>query len=1096
MPEPLLDSISSRTKEDHSEDPSEDGLLTPDGTRTFPVTYEYQRTAFESGDGVTVHVSSQVFKVVEVQADHQHIARLILEGERRSNRLLKQDRNVDAALTAISERCRDALFKLDLTPQTLHYLAEVRHDPYRYTNEHWVLSETFEVEKPNAADHLQTLDPFQMEFVARALNKDILIWSTDASGTTGEIFHPYSQNPLANAHTREAVFLYYDARKNGAYKVLLPTDPDDDSPSTSSADDSLPASPSLMPRKVIAHSDDRKGDLEDARTSTHLTAPVPEPRMSDITSTLRITDLSLSDVQRSDLTAHNLYDWASSIFEDEDFLKVMGDPNEDGSLWNKVARVISTGAYKNPLRIYPLVCGVAFGNKTQFVKQGPFWVEGAFSFVEGILLLAQRYPRVSLAQEASQRATRARASNLGVFAPGVDSLEDEDWGNAYQHCSELPHFRKNPDFLNSRGARPDNMFKTFRKQFQQSNSKGYRDPSDGRIWTAKEMGDILQIASALGVRFAQAQEPDRVIYENLSSKKNTFLSRGRKARRACNEMKRKFSNSKEFHNWCASEEDACQLIVSQEELRRVFGEAVATAAEFDSFYTNLWNKGLKRELALEAKEEYLRDGAVLEPFYRHSKYSFDPLGDEKDIKGAASTVRCMEMYRRVAALKDARKHAVSFGSDSNDKAQDAFLKDFLSATDINQTIDKVEVRLQAGRLVKEPSAVGIVLTAAQGGVASAFRVDDEANHSVQDNLPAPSAASEILKGVIPQPLVLNKPERKKHCRILGKALQADSLVLQSLDGMRLTSLANGMASIVAQSRAGLIATTSTMSLADIEQMCQDAAKTSRLGNFNSILMQSSLIGIGKILAMLQVYQRASGDADYLWETMKNLETLCRRVLAIMAMRCYSRRYYIYSAALTGLLERSTADILSLAPEGAADMPVKECLFAFRQLSESILHCTGHAARSAMIQLDIANQRRWIEGSLNWEKAIGVNSPISNRLTCPWGCGVPLTLSPEVATTAFRGVPHDTRLSVCVYIRRGISGLWSALNLLGKVEAHPCLVNFITRYPFHPIALIELNSFATLSHMTCKASRGKAPLIAAQDERASRKDWGLPFRRMK
>lgn len=102
MPEPLLDSIISGTKEDPSKDSSEEGFLTPDGTRTFPLTYQYQRTATDSGDGVSVHVVNQVFKVVAVQTDHRHIARLVLEGERRSFRSLKQDRNVDAALTAIS----------------------------------------------------------------------------------------------------------------------------------------------------------------------------------------------------------------------------------------------------------------------------------------------------------------------------------------------------------------------------------------------------------------------------------------------------------------------------------------------------------------------------------------------------------------------------------------------------------------------------------------------------------------------------------------------------------------------------------------------------------------------------------------------------------------------------------------------------------------------------------------------------------------------------------------------------------------------------------------------------------------------------------
>ena len=407
-------------------------------------------------------------------------------------------------------------------------------------------------------------------------------------------------------------------------------------------------------------------------------------------------------------------------------------------------------------------------------------------------------------------------------------------------------------------------------------------------------------------------------------------------------------------------------------LRNVFGGALATVTEFDSFYTNLWNKGLKKELALEAKEKLLGYGVVLEPFYRHSKYPFNPLSDERDINGAASMVRCIELYRQVAALKDARKHSVSFGVDSDEKAQDAFFKDFLSAIDIDLTIDKIEVRLQAGRLAQVPPAAGIFLTAAQGGAASVSRVDEEANHSAQDNLPAPSAGAETLKGVVPQPLVLNKPERRKHCRVLGKALQADSLIVQSAEGMRVMSLANGMGSVIAHSRTSLMDTTSKMSLTDITEMCHNASKTSRLGSFSSILMHWSLVSI-----------------------------------------------------------------------------------------------------------DIANQRRWIEGSLNWEKAIGVPRPLSNRIACPWSCGVPLTLSPEVATTAFRGVPHDTRLSVCVHIRREISGLWPALNLLGKVEAHPCLVNFITRYPFHPVALIELNSFATLSHMTCKAFRKEYPLIAAQ-----------------
>lgn len=84
----------------------------------------------------------------------------------------------------------------------------------------------------------------------------------------------------------------------------------------------------------------------------------------------------------------------------------------------------------------------------------------------------------------------------------------------------------------------------------------------------------------------------------------------------------------------------------------------------------------------------------------------------------------MEMYRRVAALKDARKHAVSFGANSHDKAQDAFLEDSLSAAYIDQTIDKIEVRLQARRLVQAPPASGDVWTAAYGAVASAFRVAD------------------------------------------------------------------------------------------------------------------------------------------------------------------------------------------------------------------------------------------------------------------------------------------------------------------------------------------------------------------------------------
>ena len=320
--------------------------------------------------------------------------------------------------------------------------------------------------------------------------------------------------------------------------MLLPIDPDDNSPSISSADDSLPASPSLKPRVGIADSGDPGGDLGDSGTSAHLTVPrlnlsAPPAQPSDITSTLRITDLSLSDVQRGDLTAHNLYDWALSIFENERFLGVMGQPDEDGSLWCQLAQAISTGAYRDPLCVYPLICGIAFGNKTQFTKKGPFWADGPSSFVKGILLLAQRYPKVSLAQEASQKATSTRASNLGVFAPGVDSIDDEEWGNAYQHCSILPHFRQNQDFLMSRGARPENMLKIFRKQFQQSNSKGYQDPSNGRVWTAKEMNDMYQIASALGVRFAQAREPDGVIYENVTSKKNTFLSRGKQAKRAC-----------------------------------------------------------------------------------------------------------------------------------------------------------------------------------------------------------------------------------------------------------------------------------------------------------------------------------------------------------------------------------------------------------------------------------------------------------------------------------------------------------------------------------------------------------------------------------
>jgi hypothetical protein len=126
----------------------------------------------------------------------------------------------------------------------------------------------------------------QMEFVARALVKDILIWCTNEEGNIGFIPHAYGQSPLAELHLQEAVFLHYDARGGWLYQVLIPVDPDDTSSSTSSHDDSLPGSPSLMPQSRRSDSDSGSDQI---LPKSRL---VSEARASDITSTPRITELS------------------------------------------------------------------------------------------------------------------------------------------------------------------------------------------------------------------------------------------------------------------------------------------------------------------------------------------------------------------------------------------------------------------------------------------------------------------------------------------------------------------------------------------------------------------------------------------------------------------------------------------------------------------------------------------------------------------------------------------------------------------------------------------------------------------------------------
>jgi hypothetical protein len=129
-----------------------------------------------------------------------------------------------------------------------------------------------------------------------------------------------------------------------------------------------------------------------------------------------------------------LHDWTVSNFDDKKFLTVMGSPNEDGSIWHILSQRISTGAYKNPLQTYPLICEVAFSSKSQFQKGGPFWGEGVQSFAIGILLLAQRYPYFVLAQKDTTR----RVSKVGAYSPAADKILDEDWQSALQHCMGFP----------------------------------------------------------------------------------------------------------------------------------------------------------------------------------------------------------------------------------------------------------------------------------------------------------------------------------------------------------------------------------------------------------------------------------------------------------------------------------------------------------------------------------------------------------------------------------------------------------------------------------------------------------------------------------
>jgi hypothetical protein len=141
------------------------------------------------------------------------------------------------------------------------------------------------------------------------------------------------------------------------------------------------------------------------------------------------------------------------------------------------------------------------------------------------------------------------------------------------------------------------------------------------------------------------------------------------------------------------------------------------------------------------------------------------------------------------------------------------------------------------------------------------------------------------------------------------------------------------------------------------------------GEFYAIFVESCQKSMGKILAMFQVYARDTKLATTSMQGLSNMKNLLVKVLSLMPVRGFSRRYYLYSPARIGLFERHMLQIQDMMPVNANVMPAVESMFALRQMSEAIMYCTGHTARSTTILLEWRTSGNESKATRRWNEPL-------------------------------------------------------------------------------------------------------------------------------
>jgi hypothetical protein len=79
-----------------------------------------------------------------------------------------------------------------------------------------------------------------------------------------------------------------------------------------------------------------------------------------------------------------------------------------------------------------------------------------------------------------------------------------------------------------------------------------------------EIAVLHDVACAAAVKVSERDDPDSGNYDGTGSKMATLLGKGEKHVEAVDMIEQQLFKSREFHNFCASESDACTLYIPEQ----------------------------------------------------------------------------------------------------------------------------------------------------------------------------------------------------------------------------------------------------------------------------------------------------------------------------------------------------------------------------------------------------------------------------------------------------------------------------------------------------------------------------------------------------